>query len=101
MITDDVKELFIKKFESAGEERFYRFLITYSLEKASSPKPKSTSPEVELMDYHEKFMQLYRRENKAVHLKIAKQFRKAAHKIYRILLKQNMIKFNSKFLNLL
>jgi hypothetical protein len=101
MITDEVKELFIKKFESAGQERFYKFLITYSLEKASSPTTKKgPSPELELINYEEKFLQLYRRENEDVYLDIAKQFRRAANKIYRILLKQNIIKYNNKFLNL-
>ena len=101
MITDEVKDLFIKKYREAGYDKFYRFLITYSLDKVSNPKTKSITPEIELMGYYDKFLQLYHRENEPIYLEIAKQFRRAANKVYRILLKTDKTQFSNKFLNVI
>lgn len=94
---------FIEKYKQIGEQKFYRFLLTYALNKlllVNAGTSKTISPELEFLEYYEKFMSLYRRDGDAMHLEIAKCFRKAAHKIYRIMLKKDMTARNAKFLNL-
>jgi len=109
MIPEEAKRLFVTKFSSFGNEKFYKFLLNYAvnrlisneeLKKTQEPAPPGLSPEAELIDYHDRFLILYRREHEIVYLEIAKLFRKAAHKIYRIMLKKDMIKRDSRFLNL-
>jgi len=58
-------------------------------------------PDVELMELYDKFLLYYRRENEEVYFEIAKLCRKAAHKVYRALLRQKLVEKNSKFLNLI
>ncbi len=103
MSIDTVKEDFLPKYLSSGDDKFYKFLLVYALNKIVLFKLqdfKGTSPEVELLFYHDKFMALHRREGNIEFFKIAKIFRKAAHKIYRAMLKKNMIEKSNKFLNL-
>jgi len=111
MIPEEAKKLFVTKFSSFGNEKFYKFLLNYAVNriisneelKKTNPQesaPAGLSPEAELMDYHDRFLILYRREHESVYLEIAKLFRKAAHKIYRIMLKKDMAKRDSRFLNL-
>lgn len=109
MIPEEAKKIFVTKYSSFGNEKFYKFLLNYAInkivanEEMQKENPKSeagTSPELELLDYHDRFLLLYRRENELVYLEIAKLFRKAAHKIYRIMLKKNMVEKNGKFLNM-
>jgi hypothetical protein len=61
---------------------------------------EGTPPHIEYMNFCDKFIILYRREGNEVYLNIAKMFRKAAHKIYRIMLKRKLTTHNSKFLTL-
>jgi len=96
---EDVYKLFISKYKSMGEDRFYRFLLSYAMDKIANFEKKDISPEVELIGYYEKFLQLYRREGEIDYLELAKIFRKAGNKIYRVLLKTNSINKNNKFLN--
>jgi len=98
---ESLKKEFIPKFIEKGETEFYKLLIAYSLNKMSLKESKNfISPEIELLDYHNAFMSLYRKEGDDNFLKIAKVFRKAAHKIYRVLLKNSIINKSNKFLNL-
>ena len=55
---------------------------------------------MELMEYYDMFLKLYRREGEAIYLELAKQFRRAGHKIYRIILKKGLTERNNKFLNI-
>lgn len=110
MIPEEAKKLFVTKFSSFGNEKFYKFLLNYAVNKIivneeakkENPKvqPTGLSPEAELMDYYDRFLLLYRRENDLIYLEIARLFRKAGHKIYRIMLKKNMIQRDGRFLNL-
>lgn len=101
MIPDEAKKLFLAKYSSFGNEKFYKFLLNYADSRiASSRDTKGLSPEIELMDYHDKFMILYRKESDIAYLEIAKLFRKAAHRIYRVMLNRGVIEKNDKFLNL-
>lgn len=109
MIPEEAKKIFVTKYSSFGNEKFYKFLLNYAInkivanEEIRKENPKSEagiSPELELLDYHDRFLLLYRRENELVYLEIARLFRKAAHKIYRIMLKKNMVERSAKFLNM-
>lgn len=61
---------------------------------------KGILPNLEFIEYHDKFIILYRREGEDVYLELAKLFRKIAHKIYRVMLKKKMTPPSTKFLTL-
>lgn len=93
---------FVPKYLSDGEIKFYRSLLVISLNKLvliSKGTYKGILPHLELLDYYNQLIILYRREGEEIHLQIARVFRRAAHKIYRIMLKKNMTTINNKFLN--
>lgn len=95
------KQLFIQRFETAGPEEFYIFLIRYAETRVvENTVSKGTSPEIELLNYSNQFLQIYKRENKEIYRDISHAFKRAAHKAYRLMLKKNLIKKNNKFLNL-
>lgn len=103
--TDKTTKLFINKYSAIGEEKFYKFLITFALNRiVESPQKTSDkgtyNPAMELMEYYDMFFKLYRREGDEIYLDLARQFRKAGHKIYRILLKKGLTEKNNKFLNI-
>jgi hypothetical protein len=103
MSVDVLKETFIPKYLATGEEKFYRFLLLYALNKLIAIEKgvyNGEIPNLEFLDYYNRFIILYRRENEEVYLQVARIFRKAGHKIYRIMLKKNMTEINPKFLNL-
>ena len=69
------------------------------LSKINDTEYDGVSPEIELLEYHDQVMALYRKGASKDHLELAKIFRRAAHKIYRMGLKQNLLSRNNKFLN--
>lgn len=100
---DSIKQDFLPKYIAIGELKFYQFLIFYALNKMiviQKESYKGITPDLEFLEYHDASVILYRREGDEVYLKLARCFRKAAHKIYRAMLKKNMIDRNVKFLNL-
>lgn len=101
MQSDNIKKLFINKYSTVGEEKFYKFLITYALNRVVDTSPKGNyNPALELMDYYDMFLKLYRREGDDIYLELARQFRRAGHKIYRVILKKGLTDKNAKFLNI-
>jgi hypothetical protein len=103
MSADVLKTEFVPKYLATGEQKFYRFLLVYALNKLvliDKGIYKGTTPDLEFLDYHDRFIILYRREGDEVYLQVARLFRKAAHKIYRLMLKKQMTPPNAKFLNL-
>ena len=97
-----LKQTYVPQF-LAGEQRFYRSLLTYGMSKMvlmKSEKFRGVSPDIELLEYHDIFLFLYRREGDDTFLEMSRVFRKAAHKLYRVQLKMGMVPRNSKFLNL-
>lgn len=104
MVSDALKKYFLPKYIKEGEFKFYKFLLVYSVDKLMALEKKECkgpSPNLELLDYHDQFIILYRREGKEIYLDIAKIFRKAAHKMYRIMLKKKLTPRNDKFFNLI
>lgn len=103
MSVEALKNKFIPKYLEAGEQRFYSFLLYYASNKLffiQKGTYKGTSPEVDLLDYYDQFIILYRREGEDIYLDLARVFRRAAHKIYRVMLKKKMTEKNPRFLNL-
>jgi hypothetical protein len=103
MGTDVLKQEFLPKYLANGEHKFYRFLLIYALNKLIAIENgiyKGETPNLEFLNYHDKFIILYKREGDEVYLQLARMLRKAGHKIYRIMLKKNMTEINHKFLNL-
>lgn len=103
MSTETLKKEFVPKYLSVGVDKFYRFLLLYALNKLIEMEKgsyKGVSPELELLNYHERFLVLYRREGEDIYLDLAKVFRKSAHKIYRVMIKKTMTDTNHRFLNL-
>ncbi len=103
MIPDNVKKQLLSKYLSTdGNKKLYKFLLTYALEKIldKNISVNSLSPELELLDLYDKCLILYRRGDDDNFLDIARICRKAAHKIYRLLIKKSLVEKNAKFLNL-
>lgn len=103
MSYEGLKEELVPKFIADGEEKFYRSIILLALRKLIATEKglyKGIPPHLEYLTYHDTFIVLYRREGDEVYLNIAKMLRKAAHKIYRIMLKKNMTNASPKFLTL-
>ena len=102
MIAEALKKEYIPKY-SNGEPKFYRSLLFSALHKLvliGRSEYKGITPELEYLDCYEEFIILYRREGDDSYLQMARLFRKAAHRIYRIMLKKKMTSYNPKFLNL-
>ena len=103
MSIDGLKQDIVPKFVASGEQKFYRSIIFIALQKLILIEKglyKGTPPNLEYLEYYDQFIILYRREGDEVYLSIAKMLRKAAHKIYRIMLKKKMTPPNAKFLSL-
>lgn len=103
MSLESLKKEFIPKYLSAGEQKFYRCLLVFGLKQLvliDKGVHIENTPDLEFLDYYNKFIILYRREGEEVYLQVARVFRKAAHKVYRIMLKKGMTSTNIKFLNL-
>lgn len=101
-MSEVLKKEFIPKYLAAGEQKFYNFLLIYALNKlvlVENGTYKGVTPELQFLDCHDRFMILHRREGEDVYLELARIFRKAAHRIYRIMLKKKMTDFNPKFLH--
>lgn len=95
------KQVFVQRFEADGPEEFYIFLVHYVDTRIKDGSGnKAISPEMELINYSDQFLQIFRRENKEIYREISRCFRRAAHKAYRKLLRKKIIKKNTKFLRL-
>jgi hypothetical protein len=101
----NIKQEFVLKYTTVGKEKFYRFLLSSAIFEMviqlETPEAKADKyPDHKLMDLYEKFILFYRRENESVYLEIAILCRRAAHKVYRALLKQKIVEKNNRYLNL-
>jgi DUF1680 family protein len=103
MSVEALKKEFVPKYLATGEPKFYRFLLLYALNKLiyiEKGSFKGKSPELEFLDIYDQFIILYRREGEEVYLDLARVFRRAGHKVYRVMRKKNMTERNLRFLNL-
>lgn len=101
---EDILKTAVPQYLKIGEEKFYRFLLSYAINKLvlmrQSEASIKTPPDLQLLNYYDRFIVLYRREGDEVYLEIARLCRKAAHKIHRLMVKRGMTAPNDKFLNL-
>jgi hypothetical protein len=104
MSAELLKEKFVPKYQEVGEpNKFYRFLLFYALNKMVLIEQgflKEVTPDVAFLEHHDQFIILYRREGEEQYLDMARAFRRAAHKLYRVMRRKNMIPYNPRFLNL-
>lgn len=104
MLDADALNQLVSKYKEIGEYRFYRFLMLQALNALVSLEKDThtgTPPNLEFLNYYDRFIILYRREGDPAQLEVARIFRKIAHKVYRIMLKKDMIPApDKKFLNL-
>ena len=74
MKVDVLKEEFVPKYLEAGEHKFNRFLLVYALNKMIAIEKGTYGgeyPSLEFLDYHDRFILLYRREKNEVYLQMA------------------------------
>lgn len=98
-----IDEQLIPKYDKLGKEKFYNALILSSVEKIIAITNKThigVSPEIEMLEISKKLISLYRKSGNSKYLEISSVFRKASHKIYRLMLNKGLIVKNGKFLNL-
>lgn len=103
MNLDVLKKEFLPRYLKLGDEKFHNFLIFHGISilvKIQNNEYKGLSPDLQYLEYYSQFLVLYRREGNASYLVMAKNFRKAAHKLYRVMLKKKLTPINLKFLNL-
>lgn len=102
MSVEALKTEYVPKYLAGGEAKLYRYLLMVALNKLISIEKvayKGISPELEFMNCYDQFIILYRREGDNIYLDLARIFRRVAHKIYRVLLKKELIQPNNRFLN--
>lgn len=103
-MTGNIKRDLTIKYQSVGRDKFYRYLLSSAIFKMVAylehPEKLDRMPDIELLELYERFLTYYRREGDEVHLEIANLCRRAAHKVYRALLRQKLVEKNLKFLNL-
>jgi hypothetical protein len=84
MFDQQIKELFVSKYSSVGDEAFFDFLLHYGNSRIDLFRQNAAdiSPDTELMQFYFIFLDLYRGEDNDIYLDMAKQFRRAAHYIH-------------------
>ncbi len=104
MSIDSIKQEYFPKYIANGEQKFYKSILLLALQELiliQKGSFKGNPPHIKYLDFYDMFIVLYRREGNESYIKIAKILRRAAHKIYRVMLKKNMTKKNIRFLNLI
>ena len=101
---DSVKNLLFQEYLKGGEKHLFKKLLVSAIKKIPLLVAQGSSsknfPDIELLNMSQNFLQLYREEGDERYLEISKICRKVAHRVYRVLLKQHLVKQNNKFLNL-
>ncbi len=102
-MSNGAEQQILSQYRKIGNERFYRYLLVQATKKMLSLEKEeqvNMAPDLELLNFHDQFMIFYRRTGYTDLLEIARLFRKAGHKIYRIMRKRGITPVNRKFLNL-
>jgi hypothetical protein len=101
MMQEDIRNIFLAKYAKAGNEQFFNFLVEYATTRVDNVHEiKGATPELELMNYYDQFLEMYREDGEPIYLEMAKVFRRAGHKIYLLMVKREMIRKSEKFLNI-
>ena len=101
---DDMMLTLVKEYLTNGESKLYKNLLSQAVKEIVLLMDKNNNykiyPEKRLLSMSDKFLAQYRINGDDAYLIISKIFRRAAHKIYRLLLKKHLITKNDSFLNL-
>lgn len=81
-----------------GEVGFYRRCIAMGIMRLADG---SKNPEIEILDLSESFFVAFRRSGEEYLFTVAKILRRSAHTLYRKLLKEETIKLNKRFLQMI
>jgi signal-transduction protein with cAMP-binding, CBS, and nucleotidyltransferase domain len=103
MSVEELKREYLPKYLAGNDNKFYNLLLKNAISKIviiEKGEYKGIYPDQELLENYNQFLILYRREGNDNYINIAKCFRKAAHRIYRLLVKKGLSPVNMKFLNL-
>lgn len=94
---DELKQKIIHHYLTIGPEQFYSWLIAYARDQIEI----GASPHFDLLNRSKQFFQIYRSSKEEVYRELSFIFRRASNKIYRIMLKRQLINPNRrKFFNL-
>lgn len=96
MLPEHLKKQIISKYND-GDDKLHKFLLSYALKTIIDLD--TNRPDLELLDLHDKFLIMFRREDEPQFLNVARICRKSAHKVYRILFKKNLVNKDTRFLN--
>ena len=102
MSLDVLKREFVPKFLIIGKEKFYKFLLVFATNKLmliNKGTYNGIYPDLEYLEYYDNLIILYRREGTTELLEMGKLFRRASHRIHRIMIKKDMTKENDRFLH--
>lgn len=99
---NDIMLSLVKEFLTNGESKLYNNLLSQSVKQIILliNEGRKTYPDKTLLAMSNKFLNQYRASGDDSYLKISKILRRAAHKIYRVLLKKKLVGKNNDFLNL-
>jgi len=84
-LPDEICQDYVSMLKKYGEEGLYRRSIGAGFLRLT----KIESPDLEILDYSDAFFALYRRTGEEEYFSIGKVLRRAAHAIYRELMRQN------------
>jgi len=90
----------IDKYNELGEDKFYHFLLVFALKYSVTHDKDNTTADIYLLNMHDELIFMYRKSGTKNYLDIAKIFRKAANKVYRIFIKKELVVKNTRFLNI-
>lgn len=95
-ISEETVKNNIAQLTKRGEEGFYRHLVAIGVKRSVSVK----SPQDEMLELAESFLQLNRRTGEQIHADLYRLFRRAAHALYRQFNDNNTkSKVNNRFLH--
>jgi len=101
---DDMMIALVKEYLTNGESKLYKNLLSQAVKEIVLLLDKDSNykvyPDRRLLSMSDKFLAQYRINGDESYLVICKIFRRAAHKIYRLLLKKHLVSKNDNFLNL-
>ena len=92
-----LQKTYLESDKLNGSDKFYSKILYFGMTEISVQKNYFVADV--LLTLSKAFLASYRRENDEDLLEISKIIRKAAHKLYRVLLKMELTSINAKFLN--
>lgn len=96
VLNEEIIEKYIDLLKIKGENGVFRRAVASGIMRfASNP-----SPELEILDISDAFFSLYRRTGENDYFLLGRSLRRAAHKVYRFLLKSKNKPINMRFLNI-